>query len=67
MIEIIMFHIKNNISHISLARLLTKLYVLMINLAKKLFSKEEKMQSVNLLKQYFKNMIVAQKNCKKTF
>ena len=39
------------IDHIFLAALLSKLYVLMINLSKKLFFPEEKVQFIDLLKQ----------------
>ena len=47
--------------YILLVALLTKLLVLMINLAKKLFLLEEKIQSINLLKQFLKNMIIDNK------
>ena len=46
-----MLHILKNIKITFLAVFLTKLYVLMINLASQLFLTEEKMQSINLLKQ----------------
>ena len=41
--------------------LLTKLYVLMIDLANQLFFIEKKMQSISFLKQFLKNMIIAKK------
>ena len=43
------------------AILLTKLYVLMIDLASQLFFTEEKMQPINLLKQFLNKMIIAKK------
>ena len=55
------FHTLKNITHIFLAVLLTKLFALMINLAKMLCFTEEKMQSIDLLKQFLKNMIIAKK------
>ena len=49
-----MLHILTNIKHLFLAALLIKVFVLMINLASQLFFTEEKMQSMNLLKQFLK-------------
>ena len=60
MINIILDIIKN-IKIIFLAALLTKLFVLMINLVNQLFFTEEKMQSINLLKQFLKSMIIAKR------
>ena len=54
MIEIKTFHILKNIKIMFLAVLLTKLFVLMIDLASQLFFTEEKMHSMNLLKQFSK-------------
>ena len=54
-----MFRILKNIKIMFLTFLLTKLYVLMINLENQLLFTEEKMQSINLLKQLLKNMIIA--------
>ena len=54
LIEMIMLHILTNIKHLFLAALLIKVFVLMINLASQLFFTEEKMQSMNLLKQFLK-------------
>ena len=56
----IMLHILNNINHI-IPYMLTKLYVLMINLGNQLFYAEEKMQLINLLKQSKKKMIITKK------
>ena len=39
--------------------LLTKFFELMIDLVSQFFFTEEKMQSVNLLKQFLKSMIIA--------
>ena len=44
------------------AILLTKLYVLMIDLASQLFFTEKKMQPINLLKQFLNKMIIAKKS-----
>ena len=65
--KIIMLHRLKNIKIIFFAVLLTKLFVLMINLASQLFFTEEKMQSINLLKQLLKSMIIAKKIIKKGF
>ena len=43
------------------AVLLTKLFVLMKDLASQLFFTEEKIQSIDLLKQFLKSMIIAKK------
>ena len=59
MIEIKTLHILKNIKIKFLAVLLTKLFGLMIHLASLLLFTEEKMQSINLLKQFLKNMIIA--------
>ena len=61
MTEIKTLHILKNIKIIFFAVLLTKLFVLMIDLASQLFFTEEKMQSINLLKQFLKSMIIAKK------
>ena len=61
MIELIKLHILKNIRHTFLAVLLTKLYALMINLANQLLFTEEKMQSINLLKQLLKKTDIAKK------
>ena len=50
-----------NIKHIFLPGLLTKLYVLMIDLASQLFFTEEKMESIDLLKQFLKKMNITKK------
>ena len=49
------------VNHISLAVLLIKLFVLMINLVNQLFFTEEKMQSIDLLKQFLKKQIMVKK------
>ena len=59
MIQKIILHTLEKISHTFFAVLLTKLFVLMINLAQQLFFTEKKMQSINLLKQFLKKMIIA--------
>ena len=56
-----MLHILKNIKNISLAVLLTKLYVLMISLGNQLLFTEGKMQPINLLKQFLQKMIIAKK------
>ena len=55
--------IKNNTLNTEkfLAVLLIKLFVLMINLINQLFFTGEKMQSIDLLKQFLKSMIIAKK------
>ena len=50
MLEIKKLHILKNIKIIFLAVLLTKLYILMMNLASQLFFTDEKMKSMNVLK-----------------
>ena len=47
-----------NIRHMFLAVLLTKLFVVMINLVNRLFFTREKMQSMDLLTQFLKSMII---------
>ena len=66
MIETKTLDILKNIKTIFLAVLLTKSYVLMINIANQLFFIEEKMQSINLLKQFWKIRFL-QKSDEKTF
>ena len=61
MIQTKTFHILKNIKIISVAVLLTKLYVFKINLPNKLFLIEERLQLIDLLKQFLKNMIIAKK------
>ena len=56
-----------NIKTIFLLVLHIKLFVLMINLASQLLFKEEKMQSINLLKQFLKSISIAKKVIKKYF
>ena len=67
MIEIIILRALKDIRNTFLAVLLIKLCVLMINLVNQLFFKEEKMQSIDLLKQFFKKVINAKKSNKKAF
>ena len=57
----IMSHTQKNIKTIFVAVLLTKLFVLIINLARKLFLTEEKMLFTDLLKQFLKSMIIVKK------
>ena len=54
-------HTLKNIKMIFLAVLLTKFCALMIEVARKLFFTEEKMESTDLLKQFLKNMVKAKK------
>ena len=61
MIKVIMLFIPKNIRHTFPIVLLTKLYLLMIDLASQLFFIEEKMQSLNLLKQFLKKINVAKR------
>ena len=61
MIETKILHIPKNIKIIFLAVSLTKLYLLIINLANQSFFTEGKTQSINLLKHFLKNMIIAKK------
>ena len=42
----------------------TKLFILMIDLANQLFFTEEKMKSINSLRQFLKNVIIAKKKKK---
>ena len=65
MIEIIILRALKDIRNTFLAVLLIKLCVLMINLVNQLFFKEEKMKSIDLLKQFFKKVINAKKSNKK--
>ena len=58
-IEKIIVYILKNINIIFLVVLLKKLFVLVINLVNHLFFTEEKIQSINLLKQFLKSMIIA--------
>ena len=58
------FKKQKNISITFLASLLIKSFVLMINSVKKLFSKEERMKFIDLLKQLLKSMIIAKKKKK---
>ena len=53
--------IQKNIKTLFLVVLLIELFVLMINLLKQLLSIEVKMQLMNLLKQFFKNINIAKK------
>ena len=62
-----MFHILKNIRITFLVVLLTKLIVLMINLANQFFFTKEKMLPINLLKRFLKSMIIAKKIIKKHF
>ena len=61
MIEIIILHTLKNIKIVFFVGLLIKLFVLMTNLVNQFFYTEEKMQSINLLKQLLKSMIIAKK------
>ena len=65
MIETKILHIMKIINVIFLAVLLTKLYALMIDLGNQFFFTEEKMQSINLLKQLLSRLL--QTNNKKEF
>ena len=66
MIEVIILYILRNIINTFLAVSLTKLYVSMIDLVNQWFFREEKMQSINLLKQLFKKMNITKKKKKET-
>ena len=57
----IMVHTQENTKTMFLAVLLTKLFVLIINSAKKLFFAEEKMMFINLLKQFLVSIIIVKK------
>ena len=61
MIEVIILYILRNIINTFLAVSLTKLYVSMIDLVNQWFFREEKMQSINLLKQFLKKMNITKK------
>ena len=61
MIKIKILHKPKNIRNIFLAVSLTKLFILVINLANQLLFTEEKMHSIDFLKQLLKNMIIAKK------
>ena len=67
MIGIIILHTLKNIKIVFFIGLLIKLFVLMTNLVNQLFFTEEKMQSIDLLKQFLKSMIIAKKIIKKHF
>ena len=67
MMEIIILHTLKNIKIVFFVGLLIKLFVLMTNLVNQLFFTEEKMQSIDLLKQFLKSMIIAKKIIKKHF
>ena len=45
-----------------LAALLTKMFEMMINLVNQLFFTEEEIQSISLLKQFFKSMVFGKNN-----
>ena len=60
-------HKTKSIKRIFLADLLTKLHVLIIELANQLFFTEEKMQLINLLKQLLKKMNNSKKWNEKSF
>ena len=62
----IMVHTQKNIKTIFLAVLLTNLFVLIKDLARKLFFTEEKMLFTDFLMQFLKNMVIV-KNDKKAF
>ena len=66
MIEVIILYILRNIINTFLAVSLTKLYVSMIDLVNQWFFREEKMQSINLLKQFLKKMNITKKKKKET-
>ena len=62
-----MAHKQKNIKIIFLAVLVTKLFVLIINLARELFFTKQKMLFADLLKQFLESMITVKKNDKKVF
>ena len=66
MIKIKKLHALENIRNTFFEVLPTKFYVLIISLSSQLFLKEEKMQSIDLLTQFLKSMIIVKKNDKKT-
>ena len=55
----IMFCITKNVKIMFLVVLLTKFFELMIDLVSQFFFTEVKIQSVNLLRQFLKSMIIA--------
>ena len=61
MMEIIILHALKNIKKVFHRVLLTKLFVLVITLVNQLFFTDEKMQLIDLLKQFLKSMIIAKK------
>ena len=61
-----MLNTVKNVKIMFLAVYLVKSFVLMINLASQLFKKKKKMQFLNLLMQFSKSMIIAQKLYKST-
>ena len=61
-----MAHTQKSIKITFLAVFLTKLFVLIIDLAKKLFFTEEKMLLRDLLKQFLKSMVIIKKSDKKS-
>ena len=65
MIEVIILYILRNIKNTFLAVSLTKLYVSMIDLVNQWFFREEKMQSINLLKQFLKKINIKKKKKKR--
>ena len=67
MIKIKKLHALENIRNTFFEVLPTKFYVLIISLSSQLFLKEEKMQSIDLLTQFLKSMIIVKKNDKKLF
>ena len=67
MLEVITILILKNIKNIFLAVLLTKLCVLMTNLASHLFVTEEKLLVTSLLKQFLKKMDITKKVIKQHF
>ena len=67
MTKIKKLHALENIRNTFFEVLPTKFYVLIISLSSQLFLKEEKMQSIDLLTQFLKSMIIVKKNDKKLF
>ena len=57
----IMFHTQKNVKIMFLAVLITKLFVLIINLVKNLFFTEEKMLFIGSLKQFLKSITIVKK------
>ena len=62
-----MAYTQKNINIIFLVVFLTKLFVLIMNLAKNLFFIEEKMLFIDSLNQFLKSVITVKKNDKKDF